>query len=118
MLDQRLLRANPELITSQLSRRGLTIDLSAAQAIALQERDLEERRSGLQAEGNRVGKEVGQRIRAGAAPGGPEVQELRERGNQLKQEVARLEEEEKQRDQIWRFFNRLGHFSEPLSPDF
>ncbi len=74
----------------------MDLDLSGLQAIALQERDLEERRSGLQAEGNRVGKEVGQRIRAGAAPGGPEVQELRERGNQLKQEVARLEEEEKQ----------------------
>ncbi|MEB3263428.1 MAG: serine--tRNA ligase, partial [Synechococcus sp.] len=96
MLDQRLLRDNPELISQQLGRRGMDLDLTGLQAIALQERDLEERRSDLQAEGNRVGKEVGQRIRAGAAPGSPEVQELRERGNQLKQEVARLEEEEKQ----------------------
>ncbi|MFM7674257.1 MAG: serine--tRNA ligase [Synechococcus sp.] len=96
MLDQRLLRDNPELISRQLGRRGMELDLSGLQAIALQERDLQERRSDLQAEGNRVGKEVGQRIRAGAAPASPEVQELRERGNQLKQEVARLEEEEKQ----------------------
>jgi seryl-tRNA synthetase len=95
VLDQRLLRDDPERISRQLARRGLELDLTGLQQIALQERDLEEQRSTLQAEGNRVGKEVGQRIRAGASPNGPEVQELREQGNRLKQQVAGLEEEEK-----------------------
>ena len=95
MLDQRLLRDNPERITAQLGRRGLQLDLTGLQLIARQERDLEEQRSNLQAEGNRIGKEVGQRIKAGAAPGSPEIQALRERGNAIKQQVAVLEEEGK-----------------------
>ena len=95
MLDQRLLRDDPELIRRQLSRRGLEVDLTGLQQIARQERDLEEQRSSLQAEGNRIGREVGQRIQAGARPDGPEVAELREQGNRIKQQVAGLEEEEK-----------------------
>jgi seryl-tRNA synthetase len=95
VLDQRLLREDPELIRRQLSRRGLEVDLTGLQQIARQERDLEEQRSDLQAEGNRVGREVGQRIKAGARPDGPEVAELREMGNRIKQQVAGLEEEEK-----------------------
>jgi seryl-tRNA synthetase len=95
VLDQRLLRDDPELIRRQLSRRGLEVDLTGLQQIARQERDLEEQRSSLQAEGNRIGREVGQRIQAGALPDGPEVAELREQGNRIKQQVAGLEEEEK-----------------------
>ncbi|MEN9861347.1 MAG: serine--tRNA ligase, partial [Cyanobacteriota bacterium] len=95
MLDQRLLRDNPELITQQLGRRGMSLDLTGLQLMARQERDLEEQRSNLQAEGNRIGKEVGLKIKGGAAPNSPEVQELRNEGNRIKQQVAVLEEEEK-----------------------
>ncbi len=95
MLDQRLLRDNPELITQQLGRRGMTLDLGPLQQIARQERDLEEQRSGLQAEGNRIGKAVGQLIQGGGDPKGPEVQALRDQGNAIKHQVASLEEQEK-----------------------
>ena len=95
MLDQRLLRDTPELISQQLGRRGMSVDLTGPQLIAQQQRTLEEQRSNLQAEGNRVGKEVGLRIRAGADSAGAELKELREQGNRLKQQVAVLEEEEK-----------------------
>ncbi|MFM7237530.1 MAG: serine--tRNA ligase [Cyanobium sp.] len=95
MLDQRLLREHPEVISEQLARRGLEVDLTGLQAIARQERDLEEQRSGLQAEGNRIGKEVGQLMRQGGSPTDPQVQALKERGNHIKQQVAGLEEEEK-----------------------
>jgi len=95
VLDQRLLRDHPEQISAPLARRGVKPVLGELQRIALQERDLEEQRSNLQAEGNRIGKEVGQRIKAGASPQGPDVQALREQGNQIKQQVAGLEEAEK-----------------------
>ena len=95
MLDQRLLRDDPALISGQLARRGIELDLTGLQTIAIQERDLQERRSDLQAEGNRIGKAVGQQIQAGASPTGPEVRELRDQGNRIKQQVAGLEEEEK-----------------------
>ena len=90
MLDQRLLRDTPELITQQLGRRGMTLDLGPLQQIARQERDLEEQRSDLQAEGNRIGKAVGQLIQGGTAPNSPEVQALRDQGNAIKQQVAAL----------------------------
>ena len=95
MLDQRLLRENPELITEQLGRRGIKLDLTGLQLMARQERDLEEKRSNLQADGNRIGKEVGLKIKGGSAPNSPEVQALRDEGNRIKQQVAVLEEEEK-----------------------
>ena len=99
MLDQRLLRENPELISRQLARRGVEVDLASLQAIALQERDCEQRRSELQAEGNRIGRQVGQLIQAGSAPGGPEVRALRDQGNAIKHQVAGLEEQEKALEQ-------------------
>jgi seryl-tRNA synthetase len=99
VLDQRLLRENPELISQQLARRGIEVDLASLQAIALQERDCEQRRSELQAEGNRIGRQVGQLIQAGSAPGGPEVRALRDQGNAIKHQVAGLEEQEKALEQ-------------------
>ena len=95
MLDQRLVRENPDAIATELGRRGKAVDLTRLQVIAQQQRKLEEERSGLQAEGNRIGKEVGQKIKGGADPKGDEVAELRQQGNAIKQKVAVLEEEEK-----------------------
>ena len=110
MLDQRLVRDNPDAIASQLGRRGKTVDLTKLQLIAQQQRSLEEQRSGLQAEGNRIGKEVGQKIKAGADPKGEEVAALRQQGNAIKQKVGVLEDEEKHlshqlKDQLLTFPN-------------
>ena len=95
MLDQRLVRDTPERIVEELGRRGLKLDLTALQMVARQERDLEQQRSTLQAEGNRVGRQVGELIRSGEAPHSPAIQTLRDQGNRLKQQVGVLEEEEK-----------------------
>ena len=110
MLDQRLVRDNPDAIAQQLERRGTSVDLTRLQLIAQQQRSLEGQRSNLQADGNRIGKEVGQRIKGGADPKGDEVAELRQQGNEIKQKVAVLEEEEKLlnaelRDQLLMFPN-------------
>jgi len=96
VLDQRLVRENPDLIARELGRRGLEVDLTGLQLMAQQQRNLEEQRSSLQAEGNRVGKEVGLQIKAGADPKGEEVAALRQQGNAIKHKVAVLEDEEKQ----------------------
>ncbi|MGC6483161.1 MAG: serine--tRNA ligase [Synechococcus sp.] len=96
MLDQRLVRDNPDLIARELGRRGMHVDLTGLQFVAQQLRDLEDKRSSLQADGNRIGKEVGLKIKAGADPKGDEVADLRRQGNQIKQQVAVLEEEEKE----------------------
>ena len=118
MLDQRLLRDTPELITQQLGRRGMTLDLGPLQQIARQERDLEEQRSDLQAEGNRIGKAVGQLIQGGTAPNSPEVQALRDQGNAIKQQVAALEEQEKALEhQLREALSALPNLPSPEAPD-
>ena len=95
MLDQRLVRENPNLIARELGRRGLKVDIIPLQQIAQKQRDLEKERSNLQAEGNLIGKEVGNRIQRGIEPNSIEIKELRSKGNKIKQAVALLEEEEK-----------------------
>ena len=118
MIDQRLVRDNPEVIAQQLKRRGKSIDLTGLQLIARQQRGLEEERSTLQADGNRIGKEVGLKIKAGADPKGDEVAALRLKGNAIKQKVAVFEDEEKAlssqlRDQLL----SLPNLPSPLCPD-
>ena len=118
MIDQRLVRDNPEVIAQQLKRRGTSIDLTGLQLIARQQRGLEEERSTLQADGNRIGKEVGLKIKGGADPNGEEVAALRQQGNAIKQKVAVFEEEEKAlssqlRDQLL----SLPNLPSPLCPE-
>ena len=118
MIDQRLVRDNPEVIAQQLKRRGKSIDLTGLQLIARQQRGLEEERSTLQADGNRIGKEVGLKIKGGADPKGEDVAALRQQGNAIKQKVAVFEEEEKAlssqlRDQLL----SLPNLPSPLCPD-
>lgn len=118
MIDQRLVRDNPEVIAQQLKRRGKSIDLTGLQLIARQQRGLEEERSTLQADGNRIGKEVGLKIKGGADPNGEEVAALRQQGNAIKQKVAVFEEEEKAlssqlRDQLL----TLPNLPSPHCPD-
>jgi seryl-tRNA synthetase len=117
VLDQRLLRDNPEVMAEQLRRRGLEVDLSDLQEIARLERDLEESRSDLQAEGNRIGKEVGQRMREGGRPDDPDLLALKEEGNRIKQEVAGLEDMEKALEQHLREqLQSFPNFPSALTP--
>ena len=114
MLDQRLVRDNPDAIAQELSRRGKAIDLTKLQLIAKQQRNLEEQRSTLQAEGNSIGRQVGQQIKAGADPKSEQIAALRQQGNAVKQKVAVLEDEEKLlstqlRDQLLTYPNLPSH---------
>ncbi len=95
MLDQRLVRENPNLIAHELGRRGIKVDILPLQQIAQEQRDIEQERSNLQATGNLIGKEVGQKIKSGIDSKSTEIAQLRSEGNQIKREVALLEEKEK-----------------------
>ena len=118
MIDQRLVRDNPEVIAQQLKRRGKSFDLTGLQLIAKQQRGLEEERSTLQADGNRIGKEVGLKIKGGADPKGDEVAALRQQGNAIKQKVAVFEEEEKAlSSQLREQLLSLPNLPSPLCPD-
>ena len=96
MLDIRQIRENPDAVQQRLNRRGSGYDLTPILALDQQQRELETMRSELQAQGNAVGKDVGQRIKGGADPKGEDIQALRQRGNEIKTSVAELEPQERQ----------------------
>ena len=83
MLDLKQIRQQFDATQAALGRRG-AYDLQPLRQLDQQQRELEGQRSQLQARSNEIGKAVGQRIRTGADPNGPEVQALRDEGNQVK----------------------------------
>ncbi|MBE9136616.1 serine--tRNA ligase [Nodosilinea sp. LEGE 07088] len=94
MLDLRQIRENPERVQMALGKRG-EYDLAPLLELDQQQRQLETARSQLQARSNEIGKQVGQTIKAGAAPNGPEVAALKAEGNQVKTELQTLEPQER-----------------------
>jgi seryl-tRNA synthetase len=118
VLDQRLLREDPERVGRELARRGLTPDIASLQELAQREKECEARRSELQAEGNRIGREVGQRIREGSRPDDPAIEELRGQGNAIKRQVAELEQQEKGlAAQLRNQLLSLPNLPSPLTPE-
>ena len=95
MLDQRILRENPNLIQEGLKSRGMDVDLGPLQKYCKDLKELEEKRNNLQAQGNSIGKEVGQKIKEGFSQSSVEISNLRIKGNQIKKQVGGIEEEEK-----------------------
>jgi len=95
VIDQRLLRENPNLISEGLKLRGMDVDLGPLQKFCKDLKELEEKRNSLQAQGNSIGKEVGQKIKQGLPHDSAEISNLRVKGNQIKKQVGIIEEEEK-----------------------
>ena len=95
MLDLKQIRENPERVRSALGKRG-EYDLVPLLELDQQQRKIETVRSQLQARSNEIGKQVGQTIKAGAAPNDPEVAALKDEGNQVKTELQTLEPQERE----------------------
>ena len=95
MLDLKQIREQPERVQAALGKRG-EYDLAPLIELDQQQRQLETVRSQLQARSNEIGKQVGQTIKAGAAPNGPEITALKAEGNQVKAELQTLEPQERE----------------------
>ncbi|MEO1634916.1 MAG: serine--tRNA ligase [Cyanobacteria bacterium J06631_9] len=94
MLDIKQIRNQTDEVKAALSKRG-DYDLAPLLVLDSQQREIEKKRSELQARSNEVGKAVGQKIRNGADPKGDEVKALREEGNQVKHQIGELEPKER-----------------------
>ena len=95
MIDHKLLRDDPNLISEGLKSRGMDVDLEPLQKSCKDLKQLEEKRNSLQAQGNSIGKEVGQKIKQGFSQNSEVISNLRVKGNQIKKQVGLIEEEEK-----------------------
>ncbi|OCR01214.1 serine--tRNA ligase [Oscillatoriales cyanobacterium USR001] len=94
MLDIKLIRENPQAVQESLNRRGPDYDIEPILQLDRQQRDLEGKRSQLQARSNEIGKLVGQKIKSD--PKGAEIEALKAEGNQIKAELSELEPQEKE----------------------
>ncbi len=96
VLDLKTIRQNFDEVQTALNRRGGNYDLQSVIDLDQQQREIEGTRSQLQARSNEIGKSVGQKIREGADPKGPEVAAMREEGNQVKIQLGELEPKERE----------------------
>ncbi|NJL97442.1 MAG: serine--tRNA ligase [Synechococcaceae cyanobacterium SM2_3_2] len=95
MLDLKRLREDPGSIKQAMVNRRAPVDLDGILALDAQQRQLQTQRSELQAESNSIGKQVGAAIKGGADPQGSDVATLRQRGSDLKEEIAQIEAQER-----------------------
>ena len=79
----------------RLNSRG-DYDIQPILQLDLQQRELEAKRSLLQARSNEIGKLVGQKKKAGANDGDSEIQNLSAEGNAIKTQLGELEPQEKE----------------------
>ncbi len=118
MLDIRQIRENPEAVQQRLSQRGKGYDLAPILTLDQQQRELETQRSDLQAQGNAVGKAVGQKIKGGVDPKGEEIQALRQQGNELKGKIAELEPQEREiKAQLDELLLAIPNLPDPSAPE-
>ncbi|HEY9643357.1 MAG TPA: serine--tRNA ligase [Coleofasciculaceae cyanobacterium] len=117
MIDLKQLRENPEQFQARLNLRAGSYDIQPILDLDRQQRELEVERSQLQARSNEIGKLVGQKMKSGAKPDEPEVQELRDEGNQIKSTLSQLEPQEKDlKEQIYDLLLTLPNLPSETTP--
>ncbi|MFN6067100.1 MAG: serine--tRNA ligase [Pseudanabaena sp.] len=93
MLDIKLVRSQPEQVQARLNSRGKGYDINRLVELEQEVRALETQRSHLQAESNDIGKQVGIKMKAGAPAA--EIEALKGRSPEIKQQLAELEPKER-----------------------
>jgi seryl-tRNA synthetase len=99
VLDIKLLRSQPTQIQDRLNLRGRTIDLTEILALDQTIRELETKRSHLEAESNEIGKQVGKLLKFSGQSGnkdGVDIQALKDRANDIKHQIANSDPEERE----------------------
>jgi seryl-tRNA synthetase len=115
VLDIKQLRSQTAETQAKLDLRGGNFDLAPIIDLDRSMRELETRRSQLQAESNEIGKQVGRKLKAQSDD--PDLQTLKDKANQIKQEIAALEPQEKLlREQIETLLLELPNLPSETTP--
>lgn len=95
MLDLKLIRENPQAVQESLNTRGGNYEIEQIVQLDKQQRELEGKRSQLQARSNEIAKLIGQKRKSGLTLESPEVQALQAEGNAVGTESNELQAQEK-----------------------
>ncbi|NJN31368.1 MAG: serine--tRNA ligase [Synechococcales cyanobacterium RM1_1_8] len=118
MLDLKQIRTDSAAVQAKLNLRSGSYDLQPILDLDEQQRNLETERSQLQARSNEIGKLVGQAMKSGGDPKGPEVAALKAEGNEVKQKLSELEPREKEiKAQINDLLLRLPNLPSDSTPE-
>ncbi|MCY7386124.1 MAG: serine--tRNA ligase [Microcoleus sp. CAN_BIN18] len=96
MLDLKLIRENPQGVQESLNLRGGNYEIEPILQLDKQQRELEGKRSQLQARSNEIAKLIGQKRKAGLTLESPEVHQLQAEGNAVGTESNELQAHEKE----------------------
>ena len=92
MLDQKLIREDPEFVEKRLSLRGKSIDLSALNKMTLQLKEIDMELSELQSESKKISKTIGIHFKNPDNSSMNNFEELKNKGNKLKSRIIDLED--------------------------
>jgi len=95
VLDLKLIRENPQAVQESLNLRGGNYEIEPILQLDKQQRELEGKRSQLQARSNEIAKLIGQKRKSGLTLESPEIQELQAEGNAVGTESNELQAQEK-----------------------
>ena len=95
MLNLKLIRENPQAVQESLNLRGANYEIEPIVQLDKQQRELEGKRSQLQARSNEIAKLIGQKRKAGLTLESPEVHQLQAEGNEVGTQSNELQAEEK-----------------------
>jgi seryl-tRNA synthetase len=96
VLDLKLIRENPQAVQESLNLRGGNYEIEPILQLDKQQRELEGKRSQLQARSNEIAKLIGQKRKAGLTLESPEVHQLQAEGNAVGTESNELQAQEKE----------------------
>jgi seryl-tRNA synthetase len=96
VLDIKQIRDNPQLVQEKLKTRSHQYEIQPIVELDREQRELEAKRSQLQARSNEIAKLIPEKIKAGGDPKGPEIQTLRDEGSSTKALISNLEPQEKE----------------------
>ena len=95
MLDLKLIRENPQAVQESLNLRGGNYEIEPILQLDRQQRELEGKRSQLQARSNEIAKLIGRKRKSGLPLESPEIQTLQAEGNEVGTESNELQAKEK-----------------------
>ena len=113
MLDQKLLRQDPEAVRDALARRGHVFDVEAFSVLEAQRRELQSQTEALQHSRNSHSKAIGQAKQAGESAQ-PLLEEMARVGQQLKEAEEKLAATQQSLTSILEQLPNLPHESVPV----
>ena len=117
MLDQKLIRENPEYVEKNLSLRGKSIDLSNLNKLTLEIKEIDTRLSELQSESKKLSKIIGNHYQNPKETIIENLNELKSKGNSLKSNISYLEEQSRSLNtQIKKEILKLPNFPSEKTP--